>query len=344
MFDYLQPVSGICLRSQEQAQARQSQLTKPQGSLGELEKIAVQFAGWQGNPCPILENVVLRVFAGDHGVCAKGVSLFPQIVTQQMIHNFCSGGAAISVLAKQQAFDFQVWNMGTVNPVPPLKSLFNQQIAEGTADFSEQAAMTASELQQCLQTGADAVPKTAALFIGGEMGIGNTTSASALMAALYGLDAEVVTGRGTGLDDRGVKQKAEIINQALILHESQSLSTLEKLRCLGGLEIAALVGAYISAAQKGIPVLVDGFITTVAAAYAVALNPGVRVWLIFGHCSAEYAHQDLLNRLNAQTLLQLDMRLGEASGAAAAVPLIKLSLSLHSDMATFADAGVTDAV
>ena len=340
-FDYQSSVAQISDQARIDARVHQSQLTKPQGSLGELEQIAVQFAGWQGCVCPELKVVSLRVFAGDHGVCAKGVSAFPQIVTQQMIHNFCSGGAAISVLAKEQAFDFQVWNMGTITAMPEMDSLVNKQIAHGTADFSEQVAMSDSQLQQCMQSGADAVPDSADLFIGGEMGIGNTTSASALMAALYDLDAAVVTGRGTGLDDKGVEQKTKIINQALTKHQYKSLPTLEKLRCFGGLEIAALVGAYISSAQKGIPVLVDGFISSVAAAYAVGLNASVRDWLIFAHCSAEHAHQRLLQELNARPVLQLGMRLGEASGAATAVPLLKLALSVHAGMATFAGAGVS---
>ena len=340
MFDVQKPVASVSENGRTLAQQRQSQLTKPPGSLGQLEQVAVQFAGWQSSEKPALSQVCVRIFAADHGICAKGVSTFPQIVTQQMIHNFCSGGAAISVLARQQWFDFQVCNMGTVEPMPELPSLVNNVIRRGTADFSEQPAMTESELRQCLQSGADAVPETADLLIGGEMGIGNTTSASALMAALYDLDAKAVVGRGTGVDDQGLQRKLAVVEQALQHHQPSALSAWQKLQCLGGLEIAALVGAYISAAQKGVPVLVDGFITSVAAAYAIALNPGVKDWLLFGHCSAEQAHADLLNRLDARPLLQLDMRLGEASGAAAAVPLIRLALSLHSGMATFADAGV----
>jgi len=347
MFEHQRSVAKISLCAQSLAHKRQLQLTKPQGSLGQLEDIAVQFAGWQDCELPNLDKVALRVFAGDHGICAKGVSAFPQIVTQQMIHNFCSGGAAISVLAKQQNFDFQVWNMGTVNPLPDellkLPSLVNKQVSQGTADFSEQAAMTALELQKCLQMGADAVPENAELFIGGEMGIGNTSSAAALLAALHDLSADSATGRGTGIDDQGYERKIIVIKQALKLHRPTNLSTLEKLQHLGGLEIAALVGAYISAAQKAVPILVDGFITTVAAAYAITLNPNVRQWMLFAHCSAEQAHSNLLGLLQAKPLLQLDMRLGEASGAATAVPLIKLALSLHSGMATFVGADVATA-
>lgn len=343
MFDYSAAVAEISRHASDLALARQAQLTKPQGSLGMLEDVAVQFAGWQNAECPILNEVALRVFAGDHGICAKGVSLFPQIVTQQMVHNFCSGGAAVSVLAREQGFDFQVWNMGTVEPLPDLPQLVNRQISAGTADFSEGPAMTEEQLQQCLSAGAESVPDNAQLFIGGEMGIGNTTSAAALYAALYDLKAEAVAGRGTGVDDEGLERKTKAIDQALRKHSAVQMSVIEKLQYLGGLEISALVGACISAAQKGIPILVDGFICTVAAAYAVALNPGTGSWLLFAHCSVEQAHADLLKRLQARPLLELGMRLGEASGAATAVPLIKLALSLHAEMATFTDAGVLPA-
>lgn len=354
MFDYTKPVADICLPSRTRANARQAQLTKPLGSLGDLEDIAIQFAGWQGCEKPSLdnpENIALRVFAGDHGVCAQGVSAFPQEVTQQMIYNFCSGGAAVSVLAAQQGFGFEVWNMGTASPLaniedsaamPMSNPLVDRQIAAGTADFSQHAAMTESQLVSAMAAGAESVPEDAALFIGGEMGIGNTTSASALMAALYKLDAESVTGRGTGVDDQGLQRKIAVIEQAITRHTADQPTSVQLLQRLGGLEIAALVGAYVSAAQKGIPILVDGFITSVAAAYAVSLNPGTRYWMLFGHCSAEHAHRDLLNRMNANPILQLGMRLGEASGAASAVPIIRLALSLHEHMATFADAGVSE--
>lgn len=351
VFDYQAPVAPISDQARHQARTRQSQLTKPVGSLGNLEEIAIQFAGWQSDEIPKLDSVVLRVFAGDHGVCEQGVSAFPQLVTQQMIHNFCSGGAAVSVLSAQQApsykkWHFQVWNMGTVEPMPTLKSLVNKQISTGTADFSQQPAMSSEQLKACMQAGAESITKSkphpAQLFIGGEMGIGNTTSASALVAALYNLSAEEVVGRGTGVDDEGLKRKTEVIDRALAMHTKDSPLPIDLLQRLSGLEIAALVGAYIHAAQQGIPSLVDGFITTAAAAYAVALNPGVKDWLLFAHCSAEQAHRALLDRLDMQPILQLSMRLGEGSGAVVALPTVNFAIALHANMATFADAGVSE--
>ena len=346
-FDYYQTVAKISTDAREQALARQMQLTKPPGSLGELEDIAVQFAGFQDLEKPSLDSVAIRVFAGDHGVCAQGVSAFPQQVTQQMVHNFCSGGAAVSVLSKTlstsfQNWDFQVWNMGTVDPLSSMDGLIDKQIAPGSSDFTRFPAMTEDELLLCLQSGADAVPEGADLFIGGEMGIGNTTSASALMAALFKLDAPSVVGHGTGVDEQGLARKVDAVAKALQLHTSDSPGAIEILRRLGGLEIAALVGAYIRAAQLGIPSLVDGFITSAAAACAVAINPGVRDWLLFGHCSAEQAHSALLDQLSANPILKLGMRLGEGSGAVTAVPMIRLALALHANMATFADAGVSN--
>lgn len=352
LFDYQAPVAPIAAQARHQARARQLQLTKPPGSLGYLEELAVQFAGWQSKEIPVLDGITVRVFAGDHGVCGQGVSAFPQLVTQQMIHNFCSGGAAVSVLSARQAnqykkWDFQVWNMGTIEPMPVIDGLVNKQICAGTRDFSQESSMTEAELQACMQAGAESVCQTREepiqLFIGGEMGIGNTTSAAALFAALYGLTAEDVVGRGTGVDDDGLTRKKEAIKQALIMHTNDTPLPIELLQRLGGLEIAALTGAYIRAAQLGIPSLVDGFIATAAAAYAIALNPEVKDWLLFGHCSAEQAHRSLLDHLGVKPILQLDMRLGEGSGAVVAVPVIQLALALHANMATFADAGVSEA-
>lgn len=338
------PRGAVPLPNQESrrlAEALQSQLTKPPGSLGQLEDLALQFAAWQANEKPRLDKVCLRVFAADHGVCSQGVSLFPQEVTQQMVHNFSSGGAAISVLARAGNFDFEVWNLGTISPTPDMPWLKNIQITAGSADFTRCPALTEEQLAECLQAGCDSVADCQ-LFIAGEMGIGNTTSAAALMAALYGLSGADVAGKGTGLDDRGVRHKAEVIDCALALHAATIGDSMAMLRCLGGLEIASIVGAYIAAAQKSIPILVDGFITTVAAAYAVAINPDVRNWMLFAHCSAEQAHQKLLAKLQAVPLLDLGMRLGEATGAAVAVPLIRSAINLHSGMATFADAGVSN--
>lgn len=342
MIDWIyQPVARRCTESLEAARAHQMQLTKPSGSLGDLEVLAEKFAAWQGNAHPRLENIVVRVFAGDHGICAQNVSAFPQEVTVQMISNFLHGGAAISVLSKNLDADFRVVNVGTVNPVEDAPLLDNLQLAAGTADASRQPAMTQELLAAALQAGRDTVKGEPELFIGGEMGIGNTTSASALFAALLELPPEAVTGRGTGLDEEGVTHKRAVIATALALHATHKSDPVQLLRCLGGLEIAALTGAYLACAQSGIPVLVDGFICSAAALVAMRISPDVAEWLLFSHQSAEMAHQSMLEHMQIKPLLHLGMRLGEGSGAAVAVPIIQNALLLHRSMSTFADAGVS---
>lgn len=340
------PAWPLDRQAAEAAAQHQQQLTKPLGSLGELEVIAQRFAAWQGRADPRLEQIAIRVFAADHGVCAKSVSAYPQEVTAQMIGNFLRGGAAISVLARALGADLQVCNMGTVTPPPDLPGLKNCAIAPGTRDFTEQAAMTHADLVRALRAGADAVPEGIQLFIGGEMGIGNTTTAAALVSALLDLPPEMTVGPGTGVDAAGLARKRQAVGSALALHgavinaaESPALTALET---IGGFEIAALAGAYIRCGQRGIGVLVDGYISTAAALCAVRINPQVRDWLMFGHASAEPAHRLVLKHLGALPLLDLRLRLGEGSGAALAVPLLRAALDLHNNMASFASAGVAE--
>lgn len=335
------PAKPICRQSRDAAAQRQTQLTKPPGSLARLEQLALDFAGWQGTPLPTVNKPVIRVFAADHGVAEEGVSAFPQAVTVEMIRNFCRGGAAITVLARQTRADFAVVNLGTAQSLEPLPGLDNIQIRNGTANICREPAMAGSDLERALQAGADSVPGDTDLFIGGEMGIGNTTVAAALTAALLSLPAASLVGRGTGVDDRGLRRKTAVVERALQLHRPHCTTALESLRRLGGLEIAALAGAYISCAQRGIPAVVDGFITTAAALAATHVNPGVRPWLLFSHQSAESGHQLLLEALQGEPLLDLQMRLGEGSGAALVLSLIQSALGLHRDMATFAEAGVS---
>ncbi|WP_049721443.1 nicotinate-nucleotide--dimethylbenzimidazole phosphoribosyltransferase [Gilvimarinus polysaccharolyticus] len=329
------------------AREHQAQLTKPAGSLGRLEQLAVAFAGFQGCVKPQLKRIKIRVFAADHGIAAQGTSLYPQEVTAQMLANFCRGGAAISVLANLLQADFCVVNLGCVGEVAAHKKLIDKTIAPSTADFSCAPAMTAEQLNAALNGGYsetnDLDIKNNQLFIGGEMGIGNTTSAAALLAALLQLSPADITGKGTGIDDATLTRKTQLISKALELHRDQLTNPAALLRCLGGFEIAALVGAYIGSAQQGVPVLVDGFISTAAAAIAVALQPTLAPWLLYAHLSNESGHKLALNKLNVQPILALDMRLGEGSGAALAAGVIAQALALHNKMATFADAGVTDA-
>ncbi|MGZ8256775.1 MAG: nicotinate-nucleotide--dimethylbenzimidazole phosphoribosyltransferase [Gallionella sp.] len=349
------PAAALNETARMSALNRQAQLTKPPGALGKLEDIAVQFAAFQGVEKPNLQHIHISIFAADHGVAEENVSLFPQAVTAEMVRNFARGGAAISVLAQHLKADLEVINLGTVSPVEPLKNVRDERIGAGTANFAKTAAMTQSQCQQALQAGRNAVLRAqqngAQLFIGGEMGIANTTSASAIACALLGEAPQNLAGRGTGLDAAGVSHKVQVIAAALALHYllpspsgrgAGGEGAQEVLRCLGGFEIAGLTGAYIAAAQQGLPVLVDGFISTVAALVAVRINPSVREWMLFAHTSAEAGHVRVLAALDAQPLLQLGMRLGEGSGAAVAVPLIQLACTLHSDMATFAEAGVSE--
>lgn len=327
------------------ALARQAQLTKPPGSLGRLEALATTLAAMQGRALPRIQQPWISIFAADHGVAAEGVSAFPQAVTQQMLANFVGGGAAISVLAREAGATLEVIDVGTLAP-SPVAGVIQAQVACCTANFCRQPAMSAAQAHAALDAGAAACARAQAggadLFIGGEMGIANTTAAAALACALLGLPGAALAGAGTGIDHAGVARKAALIDRALALHglASPSPDPLQALCAVGGFEIGALAGAYLAAAQAGVPVLVDGFICSAAALLAVRLNPGARDWMLFAHASAESGHAEILRALDAQPLLALDMRLGEASGAAAAIPLLRLACALHAGMATFAEAGV----
>jgi nicotinate-nucleotide--dimethylbenzimidazole phosphoribosyltransferase len=343
---WLQSARAPDAHTYQQALARQQQLTKPSGSLGVLEQAAVQLAGLQGRLKPSVEQVWIAVFAADHGIVTEGVSPYPQEVTAQMVHNFVNGGAAISVLARRLNARLEVVDLGTVTPLGDLPGVHHVCIAPGTRNFIDTPAMTYEQGLQALQAGRDSVLRAQAagteLFIGGEMGIGNTTSATALACA--SLDCAVVdlTGPGTGLDAAGVAHKVQVIERALKAHAPLPSDPLQRLFCFGGFEIAALVGAYLACAQEGIAVLVDGFICSVAALVAVQLNAAVQPWLLFGHSGAEPGHRHVLAALEGQPLLQLGLRLGEGSGAALAVPLLRLACDLHGQMATFAEAAVAD--
>jgi nicotinate-nucleotide--dimethylbenzimidazole phosphoribosyltransferase len=332
--------------AREAALARQLQLTKPLGALGRLEQLAVDLAGWQGRAHPRVETVWIGVYAGDHGVAAEGVSAFPQAVTGEMVRNFAGGGAAIAVLARSLGATLEVVNLGTVNDPGEIAGVRRAPIAASTANFCDQAAMTAAQLEAALAAGAHSIAQARAagaeLFIAGEMGIANTTAATALACALLVHAPDDLAGAGTGLGAAGVAHKAAVVARALALH-ADAATPLEVLRRLGGFEIAAMVGAYIAAAQAGVPALVDGFIASAAALVATRIQPDVRGWLLFAHRSHERGHQRVLDALDAEPLLDLGMRLGEASGAAVAVPLLRLACALHAGMATFDEAGVSQA-
>ena len=327
------------------AQQRQEQLTKPPGSLGRLEEIATRLSALQNTQRPSADRVHIAIFAADHGVAVEGVSAFPQSVTAEMIRNFARGGAAINVLARALGASLEIINLGTVHEMPALANVRDCRVGSGTANFVHEPAMTWEQLNQALTAGNEAIERAAQkagqqLFIGGEMGIGNTTSATALSCLLLNEQPVMLTGRGTGLDDEGVLHKTAVIARAISLHRPQINSPLDALRRVGGFEIAALTGAYIHGAQLGLPLLIDGFISSAAALAAEHIVPGCMQWFIFSHRSAESGHAAILKALNADPLIDLNMRLGEGSGAAMALSLLRMACALHNEMATFSEAQV----
>lgn len=340
------PVAPLNDHAMREAQTRQAMLTKPPGALGRLETTAIRLAAMQGAARPNIDRVHIAVFAGDHGVTEEGISAFPQVVTGEMVKNFAAGGAAISVLARNLGATLEVINLGTVNDPGALDGVLNLQIAPGTANFTREAAMTPAQLVSALDAGRHSVERAraqgASLYIGGEMGIGNTTAAAALACALLNAQPENLAGPGTGISAAGVAHKAEVIRRALTLHAPHLFDPLEALRRLGGFEIVALAGAYAECARLGLPVLVDGFIASVAALAATRIFPGAADWFLYAHASAEPGHRLVVQALAAEPLLDLGMRLGEGSGAAVAVPLLRLACALHNEMATFAQAGVSN--
>ncbi len=328
----------------QQALTKQQQLTKPPGSLGMMEDIATRLSAMQQTITPTIERIWVSVFAADHGVAEENVSAFPQIVSTEMVKNFVNDGAAVNVLSHYVNAQFEVIDVGLLKPVT-LKKLITDRAGNGTANFTKQAAMTEQQLKQALSTGKVAAERAIAhktqLFIGGEMGIANTTSASAIACAITGLSVEQLTGAGTGLGSKEIQHKAQVIYNALLLHQQQLKSPLKVLQSLGGFEIAALVGAYVFAAQQGVTLLIDGFISTVAALLAIKINPQVQLWCFFAHQSQEKGHRLILEYLNAKPLLDLKMRLGEGSGAVIALPLLQMACKLHNEMATFEQAKIT---
>nr|WP_245832082.1 nicotinate-nucleotide--dimethylbenzimidazole phosphoribosyltransferase [Solemya velesiana gill symbiont] len=328
------------------AAERRQQLTKPPGSLGRLEETAINLGALQGREKPGVERVHIAVFAADHGVAASGVSAFSQEVTVQMVANFAAGGAAISVLAKSLGATLEVINVGTAIDPGEMPGVISDRAGDGTANLHHEDAMTQEQLYRAMDAGRSSVVRAVEagsdLFIGGDMGIANTTASAAIGCALLQCEPHELAGPGTGLDKAGVSHKAEVIRQALERYDRLHEQPLEALRCVGGFEVAALAGAYMACGQRGVPVLVDGYIATVAALVAVRYQPALREWLIFSHRSAEPGHSAMLKALAAEPLLDLSMRLGEGSGAATAVPLLRLACDLHNGMATFADAGVSE--
>jgi nicotinate-nucleotide--dimethylbenzimidazole phosphoribosyltransferase len=344
------PLDGEAMAS---AARRLDRLTKPPGSLGRLETLAIELAGIRGDLVTSIDGPAIAVFAADHGITRQGVSPYPSDVTRQMVANFVAGGAAINVLTRAVGARLVVIDVGVAGePIqaeaaPDGSARFlDARVASGTADFSVGSAMTAEQTLAAIAVGrqvvADLVADGCDLLGVGEMGIGNTTASSAIVAALTGRPAVEVTGRGTGLDDAGVRHKVAVIDTALALHAPDPSRPLDVLGSLGGLEIAALVGAILAAAAARLPVILDGFITGAAALVASRFAPNLAARLIASHRSAEPGHRIALETLGLEPILDLGLRLGEGSGAALAIPIVGAAARIIGEMATFEDAGVSD--
>jgi len=324
-------------------QTKIDQKTKPLGSLGQLESLALQVGLCQNSLTPSLNKPCVLIFAGDHGIVESGVSAYPQTVTAQMVANFLDGGAAISVFARQHDIELLIVDAGVNADLSSHPKLVDAKIDKGTRNFSTQPAMTAEECTKAMQAGADQVLRqyeSGCNCIGfGEMGIGNTSSAAMLMHRLTGLSLVRCVGRGTGLNDGQLQHKVVVLQRALNKHKDAT-EPLDVLATFGGFEIAMMVGAYLKAAELGMLILVDGFIAGTALLVANKLHPHVLDYCVFSHVSSEQGHQALLNQFNAKPLLNLELRLGEGSGIALAYPLLQSAVVFLNEMATFAEAGV----
>ena len=313
--------------ARKNAEIRNGQLTKPPGALGRLETLAIWYAGWRGEGRPDVKAPQVIVFAGNHGVASRGVSAFPAEVTSQMVANFRAGGGAVNQLALMAGARLDIHELELDRP---------------TVDFTIGPAMSAREFALSLAAGWKSVSSDADLLVVGEMGIGNTTSAAAICAALLGGGGSRWVGRGTGMDDSGLRLKAGVVDEGLVLHAGSLGDPLEVLRCFGGRELAAMAGAVLRSRLLRIPVILDGFICTAAALPLERVAPGVLDHCVAGHVSAEAPHAALLEALGKEPLLSLGMRLGEGSGAAIAIGILRGAVACHSGMATFTEAGVSE--
>jgi nicotinate-nucleotide--dimethylbenzimidazole phosphoribosyltransferase len=333
-------------KSAAAAKARQDMLTKPQGSMGRLEELSIQLAGIYRQPIPAIKDKVIVTMAGDHGVVAEGVSAFPQEVTPQMVMNFLNGGAAINVLAKHVGARIVVVDMGVASDFEPHPLLVVKKVAKGTANMAVGSAMTRAQAEQAILAGVEVVEaeiKRGLDIVGtGDMGIGNTTPSAAIAAALTGESPAKIAGRGTGVDDEGLKRKISAVERALAVNQPNPKDGLDVLAKVGGFEIGGLAGVILGAAANGKPVMVDGFISTAAAMIAVAIAPAARPYLISAHRSQEFGHGVMLNWLGLKPLFDLDLRLGEGTGAALGISMAEAACKILSEMATFGEAGVSD--
>ncbi len=338
----IQPLDAVAMQT---ARERQRQLTKPEGSLGRLEDLSVQLAGITGRPRPRFRDPVIITMAGDHGVALQGVSAYPREVTPQMVMNFLRGGAAINVLARHVGARVVVVDMGVAVDLPQEPGLVDRKIARGTRDLSLEPAMTREEAQRALETGIEVVTHEvdngSDMVATGDMGIGNTTPSSAIIAAVTGRPVAQVTGRGTGVDDAGLAIKVAVIERALAINVPNPSDALDVLSKVGGFEIGGLAGVMLGAAARRVPVVVDGFISGAAALIAFGLAPAVRPYLIGAHRSVEIGHRAVFEHLGIEPLLDFNLRLGEGTGAALGISICQAASKILDEMATFAEAGVS---
>ena len=326
-------------------QARLDNLTKPLGSLGRLEELARRYCLITGRDKPVIKNKIIFTFAGDHGVAGEGVSAFPKEVTPQMVYNFLRGGAAVNVLARHCGARVIVVDVGVDHDFEPAEGLEIRKVARGTKNMAIGPAMTREEAEQAILAGVEMVEKykEGLDIIGtGDMGIGNTTPSSAIVSVITGTEPELVTGRGTGIDDASLKVKVAVIKKAIAANRPDPRDAMDVLAKVGGFEIAAIAGLVLGAALHRIPVVIDGFIATAGALIAAELNPLARGYIIAGHQSVEIGHRKMLEHLEQRPLLDLNLRLGEGTGAALGISLVEAGVKILMEMATFADAGVSE--
>jgi len=339
-------IAGIDSVVTKKAQERLDSLTKPLGSLGRLEELAKQICGITGKESPLLRNKVIFTFAGDHGVTEEGVSAYPKEVTAQMVYNFLRGGAGINVLAEHVGARVVVADMGVAEDLKPQLELVIKKINYGTKNIAKGPAMTRAEAIKSIEAGIEifeAELKKGIDIIGtGDMGIGNTTPSSAITAVFTGSPLEDVTGRGTGIDDKGLKNKMQVIKKAIDINRPDPRDPIEVLSKVGGFEIGGLVGTILASASKKIPVVIDGFISGAAALIAYHLEPKVKDYMIASHCSVEKGHRIILNHIGLKPILDLDLRLGEGTGAALGINIIEAAIKILTKMATFKSANVSE--
>ncbi len=344
--EILRQIQPLDQKAMEQARSRQNNLTKPAGSLGRLEDLSIQLSGIFRNPLPKITDKVIITMAGDHGVVKAGVSAYPQEVTSQMVMNFLLGGAAINVLARHVDARIVVVDMGVAFEFDLHPDLVIKKIAPGTANIAEGPAMTREQAEKALWAGIEVVnaeiEKGLDIVGTGDMGIGNTTPSAAIAAAFSGMDPDKLAGRGTGVDDQGLKRKITAIRRAIEVNQPNPEDGFDVLSKVGGFEIAGLAGVILGAAARGKAVMVDGFISTAAAMVAYSIEPGVKPYLISAHRSQEFGHQLMLEWLGLKPLIDLDFRLGEGTGAAIGFSLAEAACKILSEMATFAEAGVAE--